>query len=58
MLHRMESFFLVRVGQWPKAPLLGKGCMSCARGRSRYGAVVRPKTPLLGRSEALLGSTS
>ena len=34
-----ESCFLVRVGKQPKARLLGKGCMSCARGRSGYGAV-------------------
>ena len=34
-----ESCFLVRVGERPKALLLGKGCMSCARGRSGYGAV-------------------
>ena len=30
---------LVRVDEWPKAPLLGKDCMSCARGCSGCGAV-------------------
>ena len=34
-----ESCFLVRVGERPKASLLGKGCMSCTCGRSGYGAV-------------------
>ena len=34
-----ESFLLVCVGEWPKALLLGKGCMSCACGCPEYGAV-------------------
>ena len=44
-----RELFLVCVSERSKAPLLGKGYMSCAH--------VRPKTTLLGRSEALLGST-
>ena len=34
-----RGLFLVRVGERPKASLLRKGCMSCTRGRSGYGAV-------------------
>ena len=51
-----RELFLVRVGERPKALLLGKGCMSCAWMFLVQGGV-RPNTSLLGRSEALLGST-
>ena len=47
------ELFLVRVGERPKAPLLGKGCISCAH---RYSIGVRSKTPMLGRSKGLLGN--